>query len=214
MTGTGSNHRHPLLRTLSLSLFLTILFLAAFVLYLQTGHAFRHIMIPLVSAVVPGKLEINDGSLTFPATLKLAGLSYQQPEVGLSLQIDQLLFRISLMAWLREHLLLVEELDLENGYLRMALGMTPPPQNGETTVTMAGKTALMVPLAIQRARLENITLSIQRGSDEFTVRDLKMAIDEVGPGRTGTIDLRSEVAFERSAGQRPLGRYTSIDRRS
>ncbi len=59
----------------------------------------------------------------------------------------------------------------------------------------------MVPLAIQRARLENITLSIQRGSDEFTVRDLKMAIDDVGPGRTGTIDLSSEVAFERSAGQ-------------
>ena len=79
--------------------------------------------------------------------------------------------------------------------------MTPPPQEGETTVTTAGKTALMVPFAIQRARLENITLSIQRGSDEFTVRDLKMAIDDVGPGRTGTIDLRSEVAFERSASQ-------------
>ena len=105
------------------------------------------------------------------------------------------------MAWLREHLLLVEELDLKDGNLRITSGMTPPPQEGETTVTTAGKTALMVPLAIQRARLENITLSIQRGSDEFTVRDLKMAIDDVGPGRSGTIDLRSEVAFERSAGQ-------------
>ena len=201
MTGSGSNHRHPLLRKLSLSLFLMILFLAAFVLYLQTRHAFRHIIIPLVATVVPGKLQVNDGSLTFPATLKLAGLSYQQPEVGLSLQIDQLLVRISVMAWLREHLLLVEELDLEGGNLHMSSGMTPPPQDGETTVTTAGKTTLMVPFAIQRARLENITLSIQRGSDEFTVRDLKMAIDDVGPGRTGTIDLRSEVAFERSARQ-------------
>jgi hypothetical protein len=201
MTSSGSNHRHPLLRKLSLFLFWMILFLAAFVFYLQTGHAFRHIIIPLVSAVVPGKLQVNDGSLTFPATLELAGLSYQQPEGGLSLQIDRLLFRISLMAWLREHLLLVEELDLENGNLRMASGMATPPQKGETTVATAGKTVLMVPLAIQRARLENITLSIQRGSDEFTVRNLKMAIDGVGPGRTGTIDLRSEVAFERSAGQ-------------
>ena len=201
MTGSGSNHRHPLLRKLSLSLFLMILFLAAFVLYLQTGHAFRHIIIPLVAVVVPGKLQVNDGSLTFPATLELAGLSYQQPEVGLSLQIDRLFFRISIMAWLREHLLLVEELDLANGNLRMASGMTPPPQEGETAVATAGKTALRVPLAIQHARLENITLSIQTGSDEFTVRDLKMAIDGVGPGRTGTIDLRSEVAFERSASQ-------------
>ncbi|MGH7220256.1 MAG: hypothetical protein ACREI1_07995, partial [Nitrospiraceae bacterium] len=33
------------------------------------------------------------------------------------------------------------------------------------------------------------------------MRNLKMAIDNVGAGRTGTIDLRSEVAFERSAGQ-------------
>jgi hypothetical protein len=201
MTGSGSNHRHPLLRKLSLSLFLMILFLAACVLYLQTGHAFRHIIIPLVATVVPGKLQVNDGSLTFPATLKLAGLSYQQPEVGLSLQIDRLLVRISLMAWLREQLLLVEELDLEGGNLHMASGMTPPPQKGETTVTTAGKTALMVPFAIQRARLENLTLSIQRGGDEIMVRDLKMAIDDVGPGRSGTIDLRSEVAFERSAGQ-------------
>ena len=133
MTGSGSNHRHPLLRKLGLSLFLMILSLAAFVFYLQTGHAFRHIIIPLVSAGVPGKLQVNNGSLTFPATLKLAGLSYQQPEVGLSLQIDQLLFRISLMAWLREHLLLVEELDLKDGNLRMASGMTPPPQEGETS---------------------------------------------------------------------------------
>ena len=201
MTGSASNHRHPLLRKLSLFLFWMVLLLAAFVFYLQTGHAFRHIIIPLVSAVVPGKLQVNDGSLTFPATLELAGLSYQQPAVGLSLQIDQLLVRISLMAWLREQLLLVEELDLENGNLRMASGMTTPPQEGETAVATAGKTALMVPLAIQRARLENITLSIQTGSDEFTVRNLKMAIDGVGPGRTGTIDLRSEVAFERSAGQ-------------
>jgi len=88
MTGSGSKHRHPLLRKLSLSLFLMILFLAAFVLYLQTGHAFRHIIIPLVATVVPGKLQVNDGSLTFPSTLELAGLSYQKPEVGLSLQID------------------------------------------------------------------------------------------------------------------------------
>ncbi|HYM88699.1 MAG TPA: hypothetical protein VES92_06235, partial [Nitrospiraceae bacterium] len=201
MTGTDSGHRYPLLRKLSLFLFGMVLFLAAFVFYLQTGHAFRHIIIPLVSAVVPGKLQVNDGSVTFPATLELAGLSYQQPEVGLSLQIDRLLFRISVMTWLREHLLLVEELDLENGNLRMASEMTTPPQNGETAVATAGKTALIVPLAIQRARLENITLSIQTGSDEFTVRNLKMAIDGVGPGRTGTIDLRSEVAFERSAGQ-------------
>ena len=202
MTGTDSGHRYLLLRKLSLFLFGIVLFLAALVFYLQTGHAFRHIIIPLVSAAVPGKLQVNDGSLTFPATLKLAGLSYQQPEVGLSLQIDQLLVRISVMAWLREQLLLVEELDLENGNLRMASGMTPPPQKGETAVAKAGKTVLMVPLAIQRARLENITLSIQRGSDEFTVRNLKMAINDVGPGRTGTIDLRSEVAFERSAGQK------------
>ena len=195
MTDTDSSHRHPLLRKLSLFLFGMVLFLAAFVFYLQTQHAFRHIIIPLVAAVVPGELQVNNGSLTFPATLELTGLSYQQPEVGLSLQIDQLLCRISVMAWLREHLLFVEELDLENGNLRMASGMTPPPQEGKTAVATAGKTAVMVPFVVQRARLDHITLSIQTGSDEFTMRDLKMAIDDVGAGRTGTIDLHSEVAL-------------------
>ena len=77
-----------------------------------------------MAAVVPGELRVNNGSLTFPATLEFTGLSYQLSERGLSLQIDQLLLRISVMAWLREHLLVVEELDLENGNLHMASGMT------------------------------------------------------------------------------------------
>jgi len=91
MTDTGSSHGHPLLRNLSLFLLGMILLLVVFVLYLQTQHAFRHIILPLVAAVVPGELRVNTGSLTFPATLELTGLSYQQPKRGLSLQIDQLL---------------------------------------------------------------------------------------------------------------------------
>lgn len=201
MTDTAPSHSHPLFRTLSLFLFGIILFLAACVWYLQTQHAFRHIIIPLVAAVVPGELRVNDGSLTFPATLELTGLSYQQPEVKLSLQIDRLLCRVSLLAWLREHLLFVEELDLENGNLHMALGMTPPPQKSETAVTTASKTAAMIPFVVQRARLDHVTLSIQTGSDEFTVQDLKLAIDDVVAGRTGTIDLHGEVALNRSVSQ-------------
>ena len=201
MTDMGFSRPHPLLRNLSLFLFGMILFLAACVLYLQTQHAFRHIINPIVTALVPGDLRVHNGSLTFPATFQVTGLSYQRPEMGLSLQIDQLLFRISVMAWLREHLLFVDELDLENGNLHIALGMTPPPQGGESTVITAGKTAVMVPFVVQRARLNHITLSVQAGDDEFTVRDLKLAIDDVVAGRTGTIDLHSEVALNRSASQ-------------
>lgn len=201
MTDTGSSRPHPLLRNLSLFLFGMILFLAACVWYLQTQHAFRHILVPLVAAVVPGELRVNNGSLTFPATLELTGLSYQRPEMGLSLQIDQLHFRISMMAWLREHLLFVEELDLENGKLHMASGMTPSPQGGESTVATADKPAVVIPFVVQRARLDHITVSIQTGGDEFTLGDLKLAVEDVVAGRTGTIDLRSEVALNRSASQ-------------
>lgn len=201
MTATDATHRHLLLRKLSLFLFGMVLFLAAVTFYLQTRHAFQHVIIPLVSAVVPGDLRVEDGLLTFPATLKLAGLSYQQPDVGLSVQIDQLLVQISVMAWLRDRLLLVEELNLKNGNLHMASGMPPPPQESNPTVATAGKTAVMVPFAVQRARLENITLSAQTGSDDFTVRDMKVTIDNVGLGRTGTINLSSEMALKRSASQ-------------
>ena len=201
MTDTRSRRPHPLLRNLSLFLLGMILFLAACAWYLQTQHAFRHILVPLMAAVVPGELRVNNGLLTFPATLEFTGLSYQLSEMGLSLQIDQLLLRISVMAWLREHLLVVEELDLENGKLHVASGMIPPPQGGASTVASAGKTAVMIPFVIQRARLDHITVSIQTGGDEFMLRDLKLAIDDVVPNRTGTIDLRSEVALNRSASQ-------------
>ena len=201
MTATDATHRHLLLRKLSLFLFGMVLFFAAVTFYLQTRHAFQHVIIPLVAAVVPGELRVEDGSLTFPATVKLAGLSYRQPDVGLSVQIDQLLVQISVMAWLRERLLLVEELDLKNGNLQMTSGMPPPPQESNPTVATAGKTAVMVPFAIQRARLENMTLSAHTGSDDFTLRDMKVTIDNVGPGRTGTINLSSEMALTRSASQ-------------
>ncbi|OAI46702.1 hypothetical protein AYO43_05635 [Nitrospira sp. SCGC AG-212-E16] len=201
MTDTGSSHRHPLLRKLSLFLFAVILLLAGFALYLQTQHAFRHVIFPLVAAVVPAELRVSNGSLTFPATLELTGLSYQRPDGGLSLQIDHLLCRISVMAWLREHLLFVEELDLKNGNLHMASEMTPSSREGKTATATAPKTAVMVPFVVQRARLDHITLSIQAGDDEITIRDLKLSIDDVGADRTGTIDLQSEVALSRSVSQ-------------
>src|SRR4029077_646408 len=180
MTDTGSSHGHPLLRKLSLFLLGMILLLVVFVLYLQTQHAFRHIILPLVAAMMPGELRVNTGSLPFPGTLELTGFSYQQPERGLSLQIDQLLCRISVTVWLREHLRVVEELDLENGNLHMASGMIRSPQEGETADAKAPKTAVMVPFAVQRARLDHITLSIKPGGDEITMRDLKLSLDDVG----------------------------------
>ena len=201
MTDTGSDHHVSLLRTLSLFLLGIVLFLAGLVLYLQTPHAFRNIILPLVAARVPGDLRINNGSLTFPATLELTGISYQQPERGQSLQIDKLHVRISVMAWLREDLLFIEELDVENGNLHLSLGMATPPQQGETTLTTAGETTVMIPIAVQHARVNHVALSIQTSGNEFMVRDLKLAIDDVVPGRTGTIDLRSEVRVNRSADQ-------------
>jgi len=197
MTDTGSSHRHSRLRTLSVLLFGIVLFLVICVWYVQTPHAFRHIILPFVAAGVPGELRVHNGSFTFPGTLELTGVSYQQPERGQSLQIDKFLCRISVMAWLREHLLLIEELDVENGHLHMTSEMTRSPPNSKTAVA----TAVMIPFVVHRARLDTFTLSIQMGDDDLTVRDLMFAIDDVIPGRTGTIDLRGEMVLSRAASQ-------------
>ena len=196
MADVDSSGRIPRWRKFLLVLSGIGLCLASLTLYLQTQHAFKHLIVPLLERFIPGQLEIQKGSLTFPAALKLAGLSYQQPDVGLSVQIDQLLVQISVMAWLRQRLLLVEALDLKNGKLHMTSGMTSPPQQRHPTVTTSGTTAVMVPFAVQRARLENVTLSIQTGSDDFTAQDMQVAIDNVRPGRTGTITVSSEMALK------------------
>lgn len=201
MTETTSRHRTFPLYKLTLSLLGIAVTLTAFTLYLQTRHAFHHIILPLMATAVPGELQIDDGSLTLPATLKLTGLSYQQSDKSLSLQISQLTLQISVMAWLREHLLLVEELDLKNGTLHINSRATQPPQESETTGTTVKKITLLVPLAVQRARLENITLSIQTGSTDLTLRDMTVAINNVGPGRTGTMNFNSEMALTRAANQ-------------
>lgn len=199
MTGTESGRRQLLLRKLSFFLLGMAVFLTVFFFYFQTKHAFKHILVPIVAAVLPGDLHLQDGSLSFPATLTLTGLSYQQPDVGLSLNIDRLLIRISVMAWVREHLFLVEELDLTDGQLRMT-SRIPSSTQGDAT-TRAGNRARMVPLAVQHAHLDNIIVSITSEHDEWTARDMTLAIDDVGPGRTGTIAMRSNVTFERTESQ-------------
>jgi len=199
MTGTDPGHRRPLLRKLSFFLLGMAVLLTVFFFYFQTKHAFKHILVPIVAAVLPGELHVQDGSLSFPATLTLTGFSYQQPDVGLSLNIDRLLIRVSVMAWLREHLFLVEELDLTDGQLRMT-SRIPSSTQGDAT-TAAGNRARMAPFAVQHARLDNITVSIQREHDDWTARNMTLAIDDVGPGRTGTIALRSNVSCERTKSQ-------------
>ena len=175
--------------------------LAALTLYLQTQHAFKHLIVPLVERFIPGQLEIQKGSLTFPAAVELTAMSYHDPETGLSVQSDRFFLRVSAMTLLRHRELLVEDLTLERGEVRITRKSKPGSSTDRKTETPGNKSLLLLPGTVQRLHMNGLTLSIRTDSDEFTASNVDLTMGEIGPGRTGTVALRGDVSRDDPANQ-------------
>jgi len=173
------------------------LLLVVLALYVQTQHSFKHVIVPLVGSFIPGELEVESGSLSFPATLELTGLSYRHPEAGLSVQIDLLRLRLAAIPFLRERLLLFDELMVGHGAIRYTKGETARSEKDKTAVGLSGPTLPGRRWAVRRGQIDRMTVSIRTEDDEVGVTDLQMVVNDVGPGRTGTIDLQGEVSVDR-----------------
>jgi len=169
-------------------------------LYVQTQHSFKHVIIPLVGSFIPGELQVESGSLRFPATLELTGLSYRHQEAGLSAQIDLLRLRLAAIPLLRERLLFFDELMIGHGEIQYRKGGTALSEKDRTTVDLPGPILPGLRWAVRLGRIDRMTVSVQAEEHEVAVADLQMVVSDVGPGRTGTIDLQGEVSIDRRQG--------------
>jgi hypothetical protein len=191
-----SSDRIPRWRTIIFVLSGTGLLLAMLVLYIQTQHAFKHLIVPLVTRSIPGQLEIQNGSLTFPAGVELASLSYHNPETGLSVQSDRFLLRVSASALLWHRELLVEDLTIEQGEVQMTKESKPASRSNQQPKAETGESVLLLPWTVHRLHVNGLSISIRTDSHAFTASNMHLTMGEIGPGKTGTIDLHGNVTYE------------------
>ncbi len=172
------------------------LFLASLTLYVQTPHAFEHLIVPLADRFLPGRLEVRKGSFAFPATVELTAMSYHHPETGLSVQSDRIVVRVSAMALLRHRELLFEDVTLERSEIRFTRVSNPASRTDQQTEAPGNTPMPLLPAAVHRLQIHGLTVSIRRDGDEVTASDVSLTMGEIGPGKTGTFDLHGDVTYD------------------
>jgi hypothetical protein len=178
----------------------SLLLLGSLLAYLQTRHAFRHVIVPIVSALAPGELRVRDGVLAWTGTGEMEGLAYENSDAGATFEAERLFIALSLRSLLTGGLPVIRDLTLHQSTvtLDMTLKQTAP---GEPAPAKPGKAPWLIPVAVERGLIQGLTLTVKTPSGTATAKDATIKLADLCPGKTGTLQLETAVALERRADQ-------------
>ncbi|MGH2619714.1 MAG: hypothetical protein ACRDHG_03975, partial [Anaerolineales bacterium] len=187
----------------------SLLLLGSLLAYLQTRHAFRHVIVPIVSALAPGELRVRDGALAWTGTLEMEGLAYENPEAGARFEAERLFIALSLRSLLTSRLPVIRDLTLRQS--TVTLDMTAKQAvPGKSAPAKPGHAPWLIPVAVERGLIEGLTLTVKTSRGTATAKDATIKLSDLRPGKTGTLQLETAVALERSADQTAWGGSTAF----
>lgn len=202
MTGARSTRRYPRLRTIGYVLLGSGLGLILFVLYLQTAHAFRHVIVPLADSLLPGELRAENGSLTLPVAVDITGLSYRRPDRGLTVTVGRLRLSLSAVRSLRERLLFIDDVRIEHAEIGIVVS---PNESG--TVADVSTAKIPLPWAVRRGHMDEGALFVKTDQTDVAVTEVQMTVEDIGLGRSGAVDGQGDIMVRQQAsGNRWAGR--------
>ncbi len=174
--------RYPRLRVWGpILLGLVIVVVGAFA-YLQTRHGFRHVVLPIVEAFLPGTLEVRDGFVDLPGTVELKGLRYVDPNAGVEVVADRAFTIVSVLSLLGSGPPEIQVLEVNDA--RVALTLPQGEQEPVDEPRRAGALALL-PLVVKQGRIDSLDISIRSGDVTTTVDQTVLTVDELdSSGRT------------------------------
>ena len=183
------------LEKLGLLLLVTLVFLGSLLFYLQSRHGFRHVIIPLAGKLAGASLEVRDGQLSLLGTLEAEGVVYEDPAAEISFDAERVALRATPWSFVTESVPRIDDLELKKANLRVVLRPRPAGEpTEETDGERAGKVRLL-PVAVERARFEDVTATVEQGDRRITGR-IAAALDQLGPGRAGNVTLRTGFLVE------------------
>ena len=188
--------RPSFLRNFGLVVLALVILVAILLTYAQTRHAFRHLLIPLVVHATGAKLDVRDGHLSLGGALEAEGLRYEDMAAGVSIDAEQLALNLAPWSFVKEGVVQIDNLELKQANLRvvsraaLAGASVHEPEPEPSSVTL-------LPVAVLRARFEDVAFTIEGEASRVTGRTV-VNIDQLVPGHTGTVTLRTNFKLSRA----------------
>ncbi len=182
-----------LVEKLGLVLLVTLIVLGSLLVYLQTPHSFRHVIVPLAAKFTGATFEVRDGMLTLGGLLHIEGFRYEDPMLGVTIDAERLTLRAAWWSFMTGAIPRIDDFELQRAQIwinmtLMASG-TREAENGQTRA----RPALV---AIERARLEDLTVIVEQADHRITGRVSAM-LNRLGPGQSGNVSIRTGFLRER-----------------
>ncbi|WP_455378882.1 hypothetical protein, partial [Petrachloros mirabilis] len=197
MTTANTHTRLSLLSKISLILLTCFIALGSLLFYLQTRHGFRHVIIPVASKFTGAKLEAQDGFISLLGELEAERLVFEGPSSGISFNAERLAIRARPWSILSEGIPQIDDLELKKANLHVVI---PPGAEDipveEKDIEPSGKIGF-IPVAVERANFEELTVIVQEEGRRTTAR-VNATLDQLGPGRAGSVKIQTGFLFERS----------------
>ena len=195
MTTAFRYDRLSLLRKLGLFLLFALVLFASLLIYIQTRHGFRHVVVPLAATLTGARLEVRDGVLSLLGTLEVDGLAYKHPASGSSFDAGRVAIRIAPWSLIVEGVPRIDELELKQANIRIVQRPGAAGEPAQKPDTESAWTLPKVSVAIERARFEDVNVIVDQGTRRISGRGAA-TVDRLGPGRAGTITLRTDFLLE------------------
>src|SRR6185295_7200832 len=199
-------------RRVALSLVVLVLLLAGVLVYLQTSHGFRHVIVPLVASLTRAEVSVRDGFVSLPGTLSIDGLQYRAEEQGIEVEAERVYLSLSLQPVFSRHLPVIRDLELTKAAVTLTKQeevddkRPRKPRDSER-----GFTSLLIPLSIERARIQEFSLTRLASNGTMIVREASVTVDNLQPGQTGSIKVITNFSHERGPSAVPVSGTVALD---
>lgn len=189
-----------LLKKVGLSVLAVFVALAGLLFYLQTRHGFRHAIVPLASTLTGAQVEVRDGLLSLTGSLEVDGLVYKDPVSGVSFDVERFMLRATPWSFLSEGVPKIDNLEVKKANLRIVAQAEPAVQQDEEAEDSQSETTRVVPVAVERARFEDVRVSLEQEDSRLTGH-VDADLNQLGPDRAGNVTIQTGFLLERDGTQ-------------
>jgi hypothetical protein len=199
-----------IMKALAFAVLALIVLLAAGLIYLQTAHGFRHVLVPALAGLMKAEIEVRDGGFSLGGRLAFEGLKLKSERAGVALEVERAAVSASLLPLLRRQPPVIHDLEVHT----ITLALTEPMDAARppTAEEQAGQAQPIVVIpVIERAVVDGFTMTRLTRSRTLALRDASLTLDHFGPGQTAAAKLTSAFLHEQGSAAAPLAGTVSMN---
>jgi hypothetical protein len=211
MTASRPNVILSALRVLGALVLVALVVLVTLAFYVQTRHGFRHVIVPLATAAVPGTFSVRDGFLQLRGTLELEGLVFADATAGVAVEAERVFLSVSPLSLIRDTIPLVHEVQVNRAAVRLSRTRAESAEPGGMTLSTRDTVLPIVPAAVERGHVEDLTVIVHDAHRTITAEGVTLDLNQLGAGRHGSLGLRAHLRLDRGPQEAPRSASVALD---